>query len=69
MKHAEITAHVVANSTTLATAEKEHNLSKVLEIAMPILRFLSTFILIPKKWRTVIAAIVATFEALQIDTE
>lgn len=44
-------------------ATNQVNLPKIFEVALPILKFLSTFFLVPRKWKDIILKLIAALEA------
>ena len=60
----EINKHASINFIESEKAVKENNINKVFAIARPILVFLSTFFLLPKKVRLIISHLVEVLDML-----
>lgn len=64
MTLSEINKHASINFIESEKAVKENNINKVFAIARPILVFLSTFFLVPKKVRLIISHLVEVLDML-----
>ncbi len=62
--HEEVNNHVEANFEAANEAAVQNKLPGIWNVARPILSLLSSFPLIPKKWRVILTGLVSTVDAL-----
>jgi len=69
MNLVQIKLHAEANFLESKKAVQNKNIKKVFSIAKPILEFCSTFFLIPKKVRMILADLLAIMDILTAENE
>lgn len=59
----QVDTHVEEHGETAKTAVKKKDLAGIWKVARPILVLVSSFALIPKKWRDIVAGLIAVIDA------